>query len=578
MPEDVDLSSLTPGYMAEAGTVQVTAGQSVVHGDIEFTCAVGSYDCAVVVGVDANGDITATSTGGTVTAMNAPGYPYRHGLGASPLASPTASSGADSRDRVAAAGTAFAPVAAPVKYTTDDMGQRGVLVPEDDGTVYAESITWDGRWGYTLVYVVDGQKTEVEFGQADFTGSYYSKDQGGTQYGFSRAAVYSGDPPETVNWHYFRLIVAEAGGEEAGGWRTAGAYGVLAPSGNLANLGSATYEGYINADMWNNFIGPDRDSVRRYLYGELTLEADFSGSTISGDIDTLWLQLLDGTWVQLPTSSIAIANGEIDGSRFEAGWQGQDTDPSSALEGSIRGFEGSMIGEFYGPNAEEVGGAFTGQREETDQVVNGRFGAESQASAAARTAVQRAAGRDNGISVSQDPTVYADSSSDSLSNLLPNGNTVFAPVSAVLQLQYEETGVPGEYTISAALHPGEGAAFVKSISSDGVQGFRLTYVIDGRESLVRFTADEWVQMEGFYINLKDRGSDYLWGYTDALYRDPNDRTSGSSEFDYFDVIGWYVSAQGDDFAGYSTFGAQTRPENLPSGSATYKGGWVQNSD
>ena len=75
MPEDVDLTNVTPGFMAEAGTVQVAAGQSVVHGDIEFSCAAGGADCEVVV--DANGDITATPTGGMVTATNADAYNQR---------------------------------------------------------------------------------------------------------------------------------------------------------------------------------------------------------------------------------------------------------------------------------------------------------------------------------------------------------------------------------------------------------------------------------------------------------------------------------------------------------------------
>ena len=36
IPEDVDLSDVTTGFMAVAGTVLVAAGQSVDHGDIEF--------------------------------------------------------------------------------------------------------------------------------------------------------------------------------------------------------------------------------------------------------------------------------------------------------------------------------------------------------------------------------------------------------------------------------------------------------------------------------------------------------------------------------------------------------------
>ena len=49
MPEDVDLSNVTPGFVAGAGSVEVAVGQSVVHGDVEFTCAAGSRDCEVML-------------------------------------------------------------------------------------------------------------------------------------------------------------------------------------------------------------------------------------------------------------------------------------------------------------------------------------------------------------------------------------------------------------------------------------------------------------------------------------------------------------------------------------------------
>ena len=89
-PTAVDLSSMTAGFMAAAGTVQVAAGQSVVHGDIEFNCAAGGADCEVAVEVNANGDITATSTGGMVTAMNSDAYNMRLTPVAVDLASVTA--------------------------------------------------------------------------------------------------------------------------------------------------------------------------------------------------------------------------------------------------------------------------------------------------------------------------------------------------------------------------------------------------------------------------------------------------------------------------------------------------------
>ena len=63
--------------MAGAGTVTIMAGESEVHGDIEFSCAAGGDGCVVMVRVGSGGTITATKTGGTVTAMNSDAYNTR---------------------------------------------------------------------------------------------------------------------------------------------------------------------------------------------------------------------------------------------------------------------------------------------------------------------------------------------------------------------------------------------------------------------------------------------------------------------------------------------------------------------
>ncbi|MDD9993061.1 MAG: transferrin-binding protein-like solute binding protein [Rhodospirillales bacterium] len=496
---------------------------------------------------------------------------YGHGLEASPLTSPTASSAADSLENLDQASTAFAPVSAPAKITADDMGQAGVVLLEDDEEAYVESVTHDGAAGYSVVFVVDGQKTQVDFEAADWSwtpgvSDYYQKTVDGTTYGLAHFPLVAGDPvPKTVHRRYFQIFAWETG--ELRGYA---AHGVVTPSQTLVNLGSATYEGHLIAERHNNFTDPNFREVRNWIWSELTLNADFSASTITGSTGIMWLQLLDGTWVQVPdTNSIAISSGKIDENRFHAEWAGQDTDTSSALQDSLRGFEGSMLGEFYGPDGEEVGGVLTGERAATDQVIHGRFGGESQAAAAARMAVQTAAGRDNGISASQDAAVYADSSSDTLASLLPDGNTAFAPLSAAVYRDWDNS----EFRV-----PANGAAFVKSISSDGANGFNVTYVIDGRASTIHFSADTWSDTGGAF-NVNRRGDNDLWRFnnywfwsnSDAFTADPSDRTSGSSRFAYFDINGWVFNRTGDEYQAYSAYGAQTRPENLPAGSASYYG-------
>ena len=68
----VDLSNVTVGFLADAITMlEIKAGESKNHGDITFSCAADGRDCVVMVMVAKNGTITATSTGGDVTASDA---------------------------------------------------------------------------------------------------------------------------------------------------------------------------------------------------------------------------------------------------------------------------------------------------------------------------------------------------------------------------------------------------------------------------------------------------------------------------------------------------------------------------
>ena len=64
--------------------------------------------------------------------------------------------------------------------------------------------------------------------------------------------------------------------------------------------------------------------------------------------------------------------------RFTADWEGRDSG-ETPLEDSVRGFTGTMLGEFYGPAGEEVGGVLRGHRDATastpEQILNGFFSA-----------------------------------------------------------------------------------------------------------------------------------------------------------------------------------------------------------
>jgi hypothetical protein len=198
---------------------------------------------------------------------------YGHGLQASTQASPTSSRPADSLESLA--GTAFAPLSAPVKYELDDLGQLGVVMLDEDEAARVESITSDGQGGFTVVYVLNGEETEVQFGPEDYTGNDYYKQTDDAQFWFWHAPMYSDF--KVVARQYFSLVGWTHGTEE--GWPTGySSYGVLTPAGRLVSLGSATYEGHILADVWQNFTGTEQADIRGELWGKLTLEAEFSES------------------------------------------------------------------------------------------------------------------------------------------------------------------------------------------------------------------------------------------------------------------------------------------------------------
>ena len=75
LPMMVDLSGVTNGSNAEAGTIEVGAGMSMDSGNTAFECGAGGDDCTVTVTVDADdGTVSATSTGGMVMAGNSAAY------------------------------------------------------------------------------------------------------------------------------------------------------------------------------------------------------------------------------------------------------------------------------------------------------------------------------------------------------------------------------------------------------------------------------------------------------------------------------------------------------------------------
>ncbi|MCY4515259.1 MAG: hypothetical protein OXC69_09045 [Candidatus Tectomicrobia bacterium] len=78
-------------------------------------------------------------------------------------------------------------------------------------------------------------------------------------------------------------------------------------------------------------------------------------------------------------NSIEIASVPIDESHIVTEWIGNDPVANAPAHETIRGFTGTLIGQFYGPSADEVGGVLSGRRAATattpEQFLLGGFGA-----------------------------------------------------------------------------------------------------------------------------------------------------------------------------------------------------------
>ena len=92
-----------------------------------------------------------------------------------------------------------------------------------------------------------------------------------------------------------------------------------------------------------------------------------------------------------------------------------------------------------------------------------------------------------------------------------------------------------------------GAAYIKSVSSDGEGGFNVSYVLDGGETRVHFAADEWEPANLAFVDSTEDAVMSIWSWTDSFV--DSDRTDGSSYFDYFDLHGWFADLPGEQRPG-----------------------------
>ena len=283
--------------------------------------------------------------------------------------------------------TEFAPLSVAFLRQYNGL-DRGVRSP-DLGAAYVKSISADGMGGVRLVYVLDGEESVAQF-EADQYGNvdpccWVAQASDRNVWLWSHTDSFSEDPDDPAATDrtdgssfnaYFDALNVSIDGARPHRYDMSFVYGARTTPENLP-MGTAAYEGGFSANV--HYVDDPGGGSDSWMWGDLSLEADFDGSTVSGTIDGVASPPWNvGDLVLAPGNSIAISNGMIDAGGFTADWAGSG--PMNAMRNeTVSGFAGTMVGEFYGPAAEEVGGVMRGQRaadgSSSGQILGGVFGA-----------------------------------------------------------------------------------------------------------------------------------------------------------------------------------------------------------
>ena len=383
--------------------------------------------------------------------------------------------------------------------------------------VHIKSISSDGNNGFHVTYVVGGQEEMVHFEEADYDSQNesFTKDVDGIKYELaSRTAAFQG-PDKNQGSSEFKYLDAHLFVIDEPNSRVFATYGARTEAAGVP-AGTAVYLGKM--DSYNLDRNSPSNDLRIRVRGGLELTADFDASTLEGQIDRIRVRGADeAEYSILPsTTRFAIGNGRIIGGLFAAALTGVDSDTNAPLDETVRGYEGGILGEFYGPSAEEVGGVLDAESEAHDRVMHGWFGGHNT------------------------------------NNFNPRAS--MAPPRMPLSV-----GVDRDYSTTTTTLTDAAGGSVTEIEGDGAAGFYVTYMIDGAEHRIHLGYSDFNGRE--YIEAGD--PEYgIWEAT-ASYSAP--------EFDHFNVNGWYVASRTtrNVWRGHIVDGDVTAV--LPAGTAEYDG-------
>ena len=402
----------------------------------------------------------------------------------------------------------------------------------------------DGNNGFRVTYTVDGQEETLHFEATDYLEGqyYYSKDVDGVEFFLGTYTDSFEGTDKNRGSSGFRYFDVNAFGADDGATKTTDrnfmSYGASTDSADLP-AGAATFVGFAAGNSYLKDNGSNDHRLR--INGSLRLTADFGDSTLTGAILGIRVRNETGGDSYLPdTAYFDISNGRIADGKFTADLAGVDPRSSAPADESVRGYEGTVNGEFYGPAAEEVAGVFNASRQ--DRVMAGVFGAS------------RLEPRVSGQGLSRSPAtpVHA-TNTDDLGDLFDTGVAFGGAVASALRYGLW----PSQPSVALVDND-----YVKTIMDNGNGGVLVTYVVDGKEQTVDFLETDFLEDEGFFEKATESHS--LWDYSGWFEDTP--------QYMYLSLNGFYASDSGTPATRMRVaWGARTPAANLPVGTATYSG-------
>ena len=397
------------------------------------------------------------------------------------------------------------------------LGDPQSSAPADDFRI--KSIASDGANGFHIVYLVGDVERTVHFRETDFDtpgclDCYTKADEDGGTYWLLE------NNSGVLEFRYlfpgrFSYLNNDAN------LRNYMTFGSRTSTENLP-MGVATYVGYMDSDTYVI----DDPGQRGRIRGSVNLTTNFNAGTMEGKIRNLrtWSSS-DNAYLDMPeTTRFEIRNATLADGRILADVVGADSDVNAINSASVRGYEGTILGEFYGPGGEEFGGVVSAASAEHNRVLAGTL------------------------------------RSRRLNPRIPEG--VLSVLSAAIDRDYPESATTLSDSSSLA-----------SIRSDGASGMYLTYMIDGSDHRIHLEGSDFgadPRYPTMYFGSTRNREHYLWDYTGGAFVD-------SPEFEHFNVSGWTVAEfEGADrdtpsfvARGPAVYGVATA--ELPAGTARYDG-------